>query len=141
MEPNDTLNELLRVEKKALRHARTRTVLGLVIALALVAGVILLLFGLRTLSTELIPVLRASKDTLSAASGAFRNLEKIDPETINSLAESLQGKDGGIAGALDNIAKLDPEAINNLLNRLEDVMNVMDRLSSVLESFSGLFGG
>ena len=142
MDPNgNTLNELLAIEKKSLAHARLRTFFVFIAALALTAGLVLTFITLKTVSTELVPVLHGAEEALSSASDAFRNLAKIDPEAINAMTERLGDESSGLFGTLDNLAKLDPEAINNLLNRLEDVMDVMNRLSGVLETFSGLFGG
>ena len=142
MDPNNnTLNELLAIEKKNLSHAKFRTFLVFAAVLILAAGLVLTLVTLRTVSAQLIPVLHGAEDALSSASDAFRNLAKIDPAAINAMTEKLGDESGGLFGTLDNLAKLDPEAINNLLNRLEDVMDVMNRLSGVLETFSGFFGG
>lgn len=138
--PNDTLEELLQVQRKSLRHAKTRTAAAVIAAIALVLGLVFLLFTLRALSTELLPVLHSATDALDAATDTFRNLAKIDPEAFNTMAAKLGSETDGLSGALENIGKLDPEAINNLLNRLEDVMDVMNRLTGVLETFSGWFG-
>ncbi len=80
-------------------------------------------------------------DKINTVTDGIKNFAKLDPDAINRLMNEVSGKMDSFSDALSNVAKLDPNAINNLLNRLDDVLQVSDRLHSVMEPLVKFFGG
>lgn len=142
MEQKEILTELLDAQKKTLKSARARTVLALIAVCVLVAGLALTLYTVRTVlqPARIGALLDETEDALLAARDAFQNAAGVDVDALNAMIDKLDQESGNLPDALNNISQLDPEAINNLLVRIDDVMNMMDRLSAVMERISAIFG-
>ena len=152
-EKTGTMEELVGLQKKALIHARIRTVLLVLFAVPALALLFIgtrtarenarltaelraeLSEGFETLDTIRTDVHRAAEQSAQLNSAASKLLAASDPEELKEVVASLKDALAGVSEAAKNAAALDPEAVNGLLRKLD---GELDGLSGALDKVSRL---
>lgn len=162
MRPMDTVNndEVLRLQKKQLGHARIQTILmsGMLIIVLLVGMLVTSLSvgasrGLQDLERSLRTFdVDALNDAVSELTESASLLNKIDMSEVNSAISSLKDAAALLSGmdatslnhAVDALGEaaltfsgIDTESLNSLVSSLQTVAGALE---GTVNMFSGLFG-